>query len=99
VRQSALASLGPEDLPFGKLVEAVRPERDASRQPLIQALVQVLDSQYSQLAIAGVAFEAVDAYDGRARYDLMLSLYESPEGLTGSLVYVLHCYEYAPARW
>ncbi len=87
VRQSALGSFGHQDLPFGKLVEAVRPERDASRQPVIQTLVQVLDAQYSKVEMAGVSFEAVDSYDGRARYDLMLSLYDAPGGIAGSLEY------------
>ena len=48
VRQSALGAYAHQDLPFGKLVEAVQPERDTSRQPLVQALVQVLDGQISE---------------------------------------------------
>ncbi|MFL6199848.1 MAG: amino acid adenylation domain-containing protein, partial [Thermoanaerobaculia bacterium] len=85
VRKSALGALAHQDLPFGKLVEAIQPERDTSRQPLVQALVQVLDGQASRTALAGVEFEPVDAHDGNARYDLMLTLFDYPEGLAGSL--------------
>ncbi|HTQ81022.1 MAG TPA: amino acid adenylation domain-containing protein, partial [Thermoanaerobaculia bacterium] len=85
VRQAALGAYAHQDLPFGKLVEAIHPQRDAGRQPLVQALVQVLDSQPGKVRLSGATFEAVDAYDGRSRYDLMLSLFDLPAGLSGSL--------------
>ncbi len=87
VRRSALGAYAHQDLPFGKLVEALHLERDPSRPPLIQALVQVLEGEISKTRLAGIELEAVDAYDGRARYDLMLSLFDHPEGLAGSLEY------------
>src|SRR6185436_19661262 len=87
VRQSALGSYAHQDLPFGQLVQALQLARDTARQPLIQTLVQVLAGQPSTAALAGVTFEAVDAWDGRARYDLMLTLFEIPGGLTGFLEY------------
>jgi amino acid adenylation domain-containing protein len=100
VRQAALGAYAHQDLPFGKLVEAVQPQRDTSRQPLIQSLVQVLDGQYSQVELAGVTFEAVDAYDGNARYDLMLTLFDYPDGLVGSLEYDADLFDPATAeRW
>jgi amino acid adenylation domain-containing protein/non-ribosomal peptide synthase protein (TIGR01720 family) len=86
-RRSALGALAHQDLPFGKLVEALEPVRDPSRQPVIQALVQVLDGQYSKAELAGVAFEPVDAHDGNARYDLFLTLFDYPDGLAGGLEY------------
>ena len=86
-RQSALGAYAHQDLPFGKLVEAVQPPRDTSRQPVVQALIQVLDGQISEASIAGVTFEGVDAHDGNARYDLMLSLFDYPDGIEGTLEY------------
>ncbi|MFL6199847.1 MAG: amino acid adenylation domain-containing protein [Thermoanaerobaculia bacterium] len=97
-RQSALGSFAHQDLPFGKLVEALQPERDTSRQPVVQALVQVLDGQYSKTALGGVAFEAVDAWDGAARYDLMLTLFDYPDGLAGSLEYDADLFDATTAR-
>ncbi|HEY0514543.1 MAG TPA: amino acid adenylation domain-containing protein [Thermoanaerobaculia bacterium] len=93
VRQSALGAYAHQDLPFGKLVEAVQPERDAGRQPLVQALVQVLDGQAAGASLAGVTFEALDAYDGNARYDLMLTLFDLPEGLAGNLEFDTDLFE------
>jgi amino acid adenylation domain-containing protein len=100
VRQSALGAYAHQDLPFGKLVEALQPRRDTSRQPLIQSLVQVLDGQPAKVDLAGVTFEAVDAHDGKARYDLMLSLFDGPEGLGGSLEFDTDLFDPATAeRW
>ncbi|HEY3569258.1 MAG TPA: amino acid adenylation domain-containing protein [Thermoanaerobaculia bacterium] len=87
-RQSALGAYAHQDLPFGQLVQAIRLERDASRPPLVQTLVQVLDGQPASTTLAGASFEVVDAWDGRARYDLMLTLFEIPGGaLEGALEY------------
>src|SRR5262249_36004968 len=83
VRQSALGAYAHQDLPFGQLVQALEPERDPSRQPLVQALVQVLDGQAVEAGLSGARFEPVDTYDGKARYDFLLTLFDLPEGPQG----------------
>ncbi|HEX9942197.1 MAG TPA: amino acid adenylation domain-containing protein [Thermoanaerobaculia bacterium] len=87
VRRVALDAYAHQDLPFGKLVEALKPERDTSRPPLIQTLVLVLDGQYSRNEMAGVSFEPLSVYDGNARYDLMWGVYDHPKGIIGPLEY------------
>ena len=95
VRRSALGSYAHQDLPFGQLVQAIGLERDPSRQPLIQALVQVLDGQISGTDLAGTTSEVVDAWDGKARYDLLLTIFEYPDLLDGSLEYDADLFEAA----
>ena len=97
VRQSALGTYAHQDLSFGKLVEAIQPQRDTSRQPIIQTLVQVLDGQPQRMDLAGVTFESIDAYDGNARYDLLLTLFDHPAGLSGSLEYDADLFDPATA--
>jgi len=86
VRHSALGAYAHQDLPFGLLVQALQLPRDPGRQPLIQSLVQVL-AQPAKAALGEATFEAVSAYDKKARYDLMLSLLDDPDGITGALDY------------
>jgi amino acid adenylation domain-containing protein/non-ribosomal peptide synthase protein (TIGR01720 family) len=98
-RRSALGAYAHQDLPFGPLVQALRIERDPGRQPLIQALVQVLDGHTTQgQPLAGISTEVVDAWDGRARYDLMLILFEVAGGrLEGALEYDADLFDPATA--
>jgi amino acid adenylation domain-containing protein len=98
VRQTALGVYAHQDLPFGKLVEALQLERDTSRPPVIQTLVQVLDGQPAAASFAGVAFEAVDAYDGNARYELMLTLFATEDAVEGSLEYDSDLFDPATAE-
>ncbi len=98
VRRAALGAYAHQDLTFGQLVEAIHPERDTSRPPVVQTLVQVLDAQPAAEPQPGVSFEAVEAYDGNARYDLMLSLFDDPGGLAGSLEYDADLFDPATAE-
>jgi len=93
VRQSALGVYAHQDLPFGKLIEAIHPERELNRQPVVQALLQVLDGKPSGGGLAGLTFEPVPVYDGNARYDLMLTLFDRPEGILGELEYDADLFE------
>jgi amino acid adenylation domain-containing protein len=98
VRQAALGAYAHQDLPFGKLVEAIQPPRDTSRQPVIQALVQVLDAKAGGSDFADVTCEGVDAYDGSARYDLTLMLFDDGESLSGTLEYDADLFDPATAE-
>ncbi len=98
VRQVALGVYAHQELPFGKLVEALQPARDTSRPPIIQTLVQVLDGAPAAVEFAGVVFEAVDAYDGNSRYELMLTLFDAADGLGGALEYDADLFDPATAE-
>ena len=98
VRQTALGVYAHQELPFGKLVEAMQPARDTSRPPVIQTLVQVLDGAPAAVESRRRLFEAVDAYDGNARYELMLTLFDAADGLGGSLEYDADLFDPATAE-
>ena len=59
-RDVALAAYGHQDLPYGKLVEALHPERDASRAPIIQVVLLLLDGSVLSPKLAGLDLETLD---------------------------------------
>jgi amino acid adenylation domain-containing protein len=100
VRKSALESYAHQELPFGKLVEVINPERDVSVMPLIQAIVLVLDAHYQKVEVAGVSFEPVSVFDAHARYDLMIGVYDEDDGIVGPLEFNADLYDRTTiGRW
>jgi amino acid adenylation domain-containing protein len=57
------------DLPFGKLVEAVRPARDPSRQPLFQVAFAVQDAGLP-LRLDGADVTDIEIATGNSRFDM-----------------------------
>ncbi|HKH45466.1 MAG TPA: amino acid adenylation domain-containing protein [Thermoanaerobaculia bacterium] len=89
VRGTALRTFAHQDLPFGKLVEAVRPERDPSRAPLVQVNLLVLDTEGSSSSIEmpGLVFEEIVLEEDVAKFDLGLAVLEGSGELTGFVEY------------
>jgi amino acid adenylation domain-containing protein len=91
-RDMALAAYAHQDLPFGKLVEALHPERDLSRAPIIQVVLLLLDGAVLSPKLADLALEPVDIHDGNARYDVMFAMWDHPDLIHG-------WYEYNSDLW
>jgi amino acid adenylation domain-containing protein len=77
VREMALAAYAHQDLPFETLVEALQPERDASRTPLFQVMFV-----FEQAAHAAPQLDS-----DTAKYDLTLYLWGDASRLTGTFEY------------
>ncbi len=92
VRDVALGAYSHQELPFGKLVEALQPERDLSRAPIIQAVLLLLDGSVLNQKLADLHLEPMDIPDGNARYDVMFALWDQPDQITG-------WYEYNADLW
>ncbi|MBA3531835.1 MAG: amino acid adenylation domain-containing protein, partial [Ardenticatenales bacterium] len=87
VRVALLDVFGHADLPFEQLVDLVQPRRDLSYTPLFQvmfAMQEVLVSeQIGQIQLS----RRMWADSGQAKFDLLLYMWERPEGLTGLFEY------------
>jgi amino acid adenylation domain-containing protein len=83
VRERLLAALAHQDLPFERLVEALRVERDTSRNPLYQVLFAFQNVPPSAMDAGGVEMERYEVRETASREDLELDLREVPEGLAG----------------
>jgi amino acid adenylation domain-containing protein len=70
VRDVATASYAHQDTPFGKLVEALQPQRDASRNPLFQVLFSFHDAAVPDLTFDEVTATIVERANGSAKFDL-----------------------------
>jgi len=92
VREVALGAYAHQELPFGKLVEALQPERDLSRAPIIQAVLLLLDGSVLDQKLADLDLEPVDVHDGNARYDVMFAMWDQPDLIMG-------WYEYNADLW
>ncbi|HYX25811.1 MAG TPA: amino acid adenylation domain-containing protein, partial [Thermoanaerobaculia bacterium] len=87
LRETTLAAYAHQDLPFEKLVEELRPERDLSRTPFFQAALVLQNAPLAALALPGLALTPEEAPAGTAKFDLSLILAETSSGVAagGSL--------------
>ena len=87
VREVALGAYAHQNVPFEKLVEELKPERDPGRNPLFQVMMVLQNAADSALKMPGLTIEHSLGDIGTAKFDLMLELEESAEGITGSFEY------------
>jgi amino acid adenylation domain-containing protein len=73
------------DVPFERVVEAMRPARDAGRAPLVQAVVHMHHAPGAELRLAGVEARVEGIDTGRAKLDLALLFEERGGELRGEL--------------
>jgi non-ribosomal peptide synthetase component F len=86
-RRTALSAYAHQSFPFSKLIEALEVEPDAGRNPVVQALLLILEGS-SRAASGDLEFRPIELYDGNSRWDLMFGLYDlHDEGLGGPLEY------------
>ncbi|HVG08475.1 MAG TPA: non-ribosomal peptide synthase/polyketide synthase [Thermoanaerobaculia bacterium] len=86
-REAALGAYAHQDVPFEKLVEELRPERDLSHSPLFQVMVMLQNAPTEALELPDLTIVPQGADSGTTKFDLRLGLMQTPEGLAGSLVY------------
>ena len=81
VRTVALNAYAHGGMPFGQLVETIRPPRDTGRSPLFQTVLQLRASSAWSDDCAGVELQEFDVFPGVGRLDLALSVADGPDGL------------------
>ncbi len=87
VREVALGAYTHQDVPFEMLVDRLQPERDMSRTPLFQVAFVLQNVPIDPVELPGLTLTPVEADTGTAKFDLMLTLSETPNGLNGALDY------------
>jgi amino acid adenylation domain-containing protein len=87
LRGVILEAFEHQDLPFEKLVEELRPQRDPSRPPLTQVMLVLQNTPEAALSAGGLQLEPFEAESRAAKVDVSLSLAENGGALEGALTY------------
>ena len=87
VRKTALEAYEHQDLPFEKLVEELKPKRSLNHQPLFQVMFVLQNGRTTTLKYGGLTATSLRLENDTTKFDLILSIHEDTEGLTGSLRY------------
>ena len=88
VRQTTLSAYAHQDLPFELLVEKLQPERDLSRNPLLQVMFALHNTPQSSWDLPGLTIQDMSLpIDEMVRFDLEVHYWEVSGCLEGIWVY------------
>lgn len=87
VRETTLGAYDHPDVPFEMLVDELQPERDMSRTPLFQVMIDLQYSQLSRFDLPQLTLSPLRIDDGTAKFDMAFSLEEDESSLSGYLNY------------
>ncbi|NJM75068.1 MAG: AMP-binding protein [Acaryochloridaceae cyanobacterium RU_4_10] len=87
VRETALGAYTHQDFPFEKIVEVLQPERSLSHSPLFQVMFGLQQNPLQDLALSDLDISVLEIDSESARFDLVLSLLETNQGLKGTAEY------------
>jgi amino acid adenylation domain-containing protein/non-ribosomal peptide synthase protein (TIGR01720 family) len=92
-REITLGALAHQELPFEKVVEALQPDRDLSRDALFQVLFVVQNAAPTMEPREGLTIELLDSPTETAKFDLTLFIMEGEGTLAGALEYNTDLFE------
>ncbi len=87
VRETCLDAYTHQDLPFEKIIEKVKPEREFGRQPLVQMLFNLADTSERLLALPRCDVVKFAPFALAAKYELVLSAPEVDGKIQLNIVY------------
>jgi amino acid adenylation domain-containing protein len=98
VREVCLGAYSHQELPFEKLVEALQPQRDLSRNPFFQVMFDVLQDVPESFPFGGLDVEPFDIDASGAKFDLSLSVVSAGDGLRLHLDYFTDLFDAETVR-
>jgi amino acid adenylation domain-containing protein len=99
VREACLGAYENQDIPFEKIVEALRPRRDRSSNPFFQVMLRVREAAQALPRLPGLSLTRLPATAPFAPFALDVVVERGPSGdLHGSLGYNTDLFDAATAR-
>ena len=93
VKEAVIEGYVNQEVAFEKLVEQMQPQRDLSRSPLFQVMFELQNEAKEAREFAGLEMRAMAIDTGTAKFDLLLSMTQREEALTGVLEYSTDLYD------
>ncbi|HEY4132966.1 MAG TPA: amino acid adenylation domain-containing protein [Gemmatimonadaceae bacterium] len=100
VRRTCLDAFAHQDVPFARLLETLRPQRDLSRAPLFQVMFNMFPGDVPDVVRAGdltIQSPPMDrllgAYDGQSKFDVTLYALDRAAGMELMLAYNADLFE------
>ena len=87
VKDTVLAGMAHQDVPFEQVVDELAPERDTSRTPLFEAMVVLQNAANPVPDLPGMTVGDLPLPDQTTSFDLSIDFQETDDVLAGSLVY------------
>ena len=93
VKETALGAYAHPELPFERVVQELKPERDLSHTPVFQVMFALHNAPVSEAKIRGVRMGGLKVETESAKMDLSLAISEYQEELIGWIDYNADLFE------
>ncbi|MET9225533.1 amino acid adenylation domain-containing protein [Lentzea sp. NPDC003310] len=98
VRSTVLDAFAHDELPFQRLLDLLKVDRDPSRSPLTEVVVNLQNAPVGAVELPGLRLEEVTPPLLTASTDLAFDFFPDGEGLAGFLTFNSDLYDAATAR-
>ena len=93
VQTITLAAYAHQDVPFEKLVEALQPARDFSRNPLFQVVFALQNAPIAPLQLSDLTLSSLEYELGTTRFDLECHCFKALDTLRCTIIYSTDLFE------
>jgi len=94
-QDACVGAFAHQEVPFGKLVQELKPIQDPSRNPIAQVAFLYLDfPEATAMQFLGLTASHIDIDNGASRFDITLAMTETPDGFTVSIEYIRDIFEH-----
>lgn len=93
VRDTALEAYAHRELPFEELVKELQPARDLSYAPLFQVVFMLDSAPAPAVRLGDLQVSGQNIGDEPSKFDLTLTLSDTENGCTGSIIYRTDLFE------